>query len=146
MNGGHWKIGMMLALLGLSGCGDNSPPAGSEQIKAYGAEVLNQYQRRADLAPNLVSTVKGYAAQNQQVLTQVSAARAAIVDLRVAPELLNNPEALAKFQSAQTQLSGSLSRLVALTKNNPPLKADGLACPPLKRLRRDRPCVSVASP
>jgi len=125
MNKEHWKVGMMLALLGLSGCGDNRSPTGSEQIKAYGAEALNQYQRRAELVPNMVSTVKGYGAQSQEVLTQVNAARTAIGALRVTPELLNNPDALAKVQNAQTQLSGSLSRLATLAQNTPPLKAEG---------------------
>src|ERR1700730_13255521 len=94
----------MVAGLLLSGCGYNSIQAQDEQTKAAWSEVLNQYQRRADLIPNLVNTVKGYAAQEQTVLLGVTEARAKVGSLQVTPQLANDPEALAKFQAAQGQL------------------------------------------
>jgi LemA protein len=97
-----------------------------EQIKASWAEVVNQYQRRADLAPNLVNTVKGYAAQEKDVLIQVTQARAAATSMQVTPEVLNDPAAFAKFQAAQGALSGALSRLLVVSENYPQLKSDGL--------------------
>jgi LemA protein len=108
----------------LSGCGYNSIQAQDEQTKAAWSEVLNQYQRRADLIPNLVNTVKGYAAQEQTVLLGVTEARAKVGSLQVTPQLANDPEALAKFQAAQTQLGGALSRLLAVTENYPDLKSN----------------------
>ncbi len=108
----------------LSGCGYNSLQAGDEQVKANWAEVLNQYQRRADLVPNLVNTVKGYATHEKDVLTQVTAARAQVGALTVSADVLNDPAALAKFQAAQGALSGALSRLLAVSENYPQLKAD----------------------
>jgi LemA protein len=114
---------MLVASL-LGGCGYNTLQAGDEQIKASWSEVVNQYQRRADLVPNLVSTVKGYASHEQQVLTQVAEARAKVGSLQVTPEVLNDPQAFARFQSAQGQLSGALSRLLAVSENYPQLKAD----------------------
>src|SRR6204780_2888003 len=113
-----------LAGLLLSGCGYNAMQAQDEQIKAAWAEVLNQYQRRADLIPNLVNTVKGYAAQEQQVLLGVTEARAKVGSIQATPELLNDPAAFAKFQAAQGQLSGALSRLLVVTENYPQLKSD----------------------
>jgi LemA protein len=95
-----------------------------EQIKAAWAEVLNQYQRRADLIPNLVNTVKGYAAQEQQVLIGVTEARAKVGSIQATPELVNDPQALAKFQAAQGELSGALSRLMVVSENYPQLKSD----------------------
>jgi len=86
--------------------------------------VINQYQRRADLIPNLVNTVKGYAAQEQQVLLGVTEARAKVGSIQATPELVNNPEALAKFQAAQAQLTGALSHLIAVAENYPQLKSD----------------------
>ncbi|SCK05145.1 LemA family protein [Vogesella sp. LIG4] len=119
------KLVLSLLLVGsLSGCGYNSLQAGDEQIKASWSEVLNQYQRRADLVPNLVNTVKGYAIHEQTVLQQVTAARARVGSLQVTPELAANPQALAQFQSAQAQLGGALSRLMVVSENYPQLKAD----------------------
>ncbi len=114
---------LLLASL-LGGCGYNTLQTGDEQIKASWSEVVNQYQRRADLVPNLVNTVKGYAAHESQVLTQVAEARARVGSMQVTPELLNDPQALARFQAAQGQLSGALSRLLAVSENYPQLKAD----------------------
>lgn len=113
----------MLAL-SLSSCGYNTFQSLDEEAKASWAEVLNQYQRRADLVPNLVEIVKGYAAHESEVLTQVADARSRVGSIQVTPELLNDPEALAKFQAAQGQLTGALSRLMAISENYPNLKAD----------------------
>ena len=115
--------GVALVML-LSGCGYNSIQSQDEQIKAAWSEVLNQYQRRADLIPNLVSTVKGYAAQEQTVLLGVTQARAKVGSIQMTPELANDPAALAKFQAAQGELSGALSRLLVVTENYPQLKSD----------------------
>jgi LemA protein len=115
--------GVALVML-LSGCGYNSIQSQDEQIKAAWSEVLNQYQRRADLIPNLVSTVKGYAAQEQTVLLGVTQARAKVGSIQITPELANDPAALAKFQAAQGELSGALSRLLVVTENYPQLKSD----------------------
>jgi LemA protein len=111
-------------LLSLSGCGYNQFQSLDEEAKASWSEVLNQYQRRADLVPNLVETVKGYAAHEQEVLTDVANARSKVGSMQVTPELLNDPEAFAKFQAAQGQLTGALSRLMAVAENYPNLKAD----------------------
>jgi LemA protein len=113
-----------VAVLLLSGCGYNAMQAQDEQVKSAWSEVINQYQRRADLIPNLVNTVKGYAAQEQTVLLGVTQARAKVGSLQVTPELVNNPEAFAKFQAAQGELSGALSRLMVVTENYPQLKSD----------------------
>ena len=116
---------MMVALIfSLSGCGYNQLQSGDEQIAASWSEVINQYQRRADLVPNLVKTVQAYASHEQQVLTQVAEARARVGSLQVTPEVLNDPAAFAKFQAAQGQLSSALSRLLAVSENYPQLKAD----------------------
>ena len=115
-----------LAVLILSGCGYNKFQTTDEQVKASWSEVVNQYQRRADLIPNLVSTVKGFAAQEQAVLLGVTNARAKVGSLQVTPEVLNNPEAFAKFQAAQGELSSALSRLLVVTENYPELKSDTL--------------------
>jgi LemA protein len=114
----------MVVTLSLSGCGYNRLQSNDEQIKASWSEVVNQYQRRADLIPNLVNTVKGYAAHENDVLTQVTQARAAATSVQVTPEVLNDPAAFAKFQAAQGALSGALSRLLAVSENYPNLKAD----------------------
>ncbi len=114
----------LLAITTLSGCGYNTFQSQDEQIKASWAEVLNQYQRRADLIPNLVSTVKGYAAHEKDVLTQVTEARAQVGALQATPELLNDPAAFAKFQQAQAQMGSALSRLLVVAENYPQLKAD----------------------
>lgn len=115
----------LFAALSLSGCGYNAMQAQDEQIKASWAEVLNQYQRRADLVPNLVNVVKGYAAHENEVLIQVTAARSQVGALKITPELIANPEALAKFQQAQAQMGAALARLLAVAESYPNLKADG---------------------
>ena len=112
------------AALLLAGCGYNSLQTQDEQVKSAWSEVINQYQRRADLIPNLVSTVKGYAAQEQQVLLGVTEARAKVGTIQATPELVNDPAALAKFQAAQGELTSALSRLVAVSENYPQLKSD----------------------
>jgi len=116
--------GIIAAALLLSGCGYNTMQSQDEQVKSAWSEVLNQYQRRADLIPNLVNTVKGYAAQEQQVLLGVTEARARVGSVQMTPEMLNDPQAFAKFQAAQGQLSGALSRLLVVTENYPQLKSD----------------------
>ena len=113
-----------LAAIALSGCGYNDLQRQDEQIKSSWSEVLNQYQRRADLVPNLVATVKGYAAQEERVLTEVTNARASVGSIKATPELINDPEAFAKFQAAQGQLQSALSRLLVVAENYPQLKSD----------------------
>ncbi|MFZ6758167.1 LemA family protein [Undibacterium sp. Ji50W] len=119
-----WLLLSAILLLNISGCGYNSFQSGDEQVKSNWSEVLNQYQRRADLVPNLVNTVKGFAAQEKDVLLGVTNARAKVGSVQATPELLNNPEAFAKFQTAQGELSGALSRLLVVTENYPQLKSD----------------------
>lgn len=114
----------LLLVLALSGCGYNTFQTLDEETKASWSEVLNQYQRRADLVPNLVETVKGYAAHEKEVLTEVADARSKVGSLQVTPEVLNDPDAFAKFQAAQGQLTSALSRLMAVAENYPNLKAD----------------------
>ncbi len=111
----------LLALLAvfatlLSGCGYNTFQTTDEQVKAAWSEVLNQYQRRADLVPNLVNTVKGYAAHEKDVLTQVTEARAKVGGIQATPELINNPQAFQQFQQAQAGLSSALSRLLVVAE------------------------------
>ncbi len=118
-----WTFAGALALL-LSGCGYNEFQRLDEQTKSAWSEVLNQYQRRADLVPNIVATVKGEAAFEQDTLTKVVEARARATAIQVTPETLNNPEAFAKFQAAQGELSSALSRLLVVTENYPNLKAN----------------------
>jgi len=108
----------------LSGCGYNTLQSTDEQIKAGWAEVLNQYQRRADLVPNLVETVKAFAAQEQQVLLGVTNARARVGSIQATPELINDPQAFAKFTAAQGELTSALSRLLVVAENYPQLKSD----------------------
>jgi len=110
--------------LAVSGCGYNAMQTQDEQIKSAWSEVLNQYQRRADLIPNLVNTVKGYAAQESSVLLGVTEARAKVGSIQATPELVNDPAAFAKFQAAQGELSSALSRLLVVTENYPQLKSD----------------------
>jgi LemA protein len=117
---------LALLMLLLGGCGYNTLQSTDEQIKAAWSEVLNQYQRRADLVPNLVNVVKGYAAHEQQVLTQVTEARAKVGTIQATPALINDEQAFARFQQAQGELSSALSRLLAVSENYPQLKADGL--------------------
>ncbi|WP_036302091.1 LemA family protein [Methylotenera sp. L2L1] len=114
----------ILLVLSLTGCGYNTFQSLDEESKAGWSEVLNQYQRRADLVPNLVNVVKGYASHEKEVLTEVADARSKVGSMQVTPELLNDPEAFAKFQAAQGQLSSALSRLLAVSENYPNLKAD----------------------
>ena len=108
----------------LTGCGYNQFQSLDEQTKSAWAEVLNQYQRRADLVPNIVATVKGEAAFEQDTLTKVVEARAKATSMQVTPETLNNPEAFKKFQAAQGELTSSLSRLLVVSENYPNLKAN----------------------
>ncbi|OGT19030.1 MAG: hypothetical protein A2V90_00600 [Gammaproteobacteria bacterium RBG_16_57_12] len=116
----------LIISLFLSGCGYNTLQATDEQIKASWSEVINQYQRRADLVPNLVNVVKGYAAHEEEVLTKVTQARSKVGSLQVTPELINNQQAFAQFQAAQGELTSALSRLLVVAENYPQLKADGL--------------------
>lgn len=121
------RVGRALAvaaILLLSGCGYNELQSTDQQVKAAWAEVLNQYQRRADLIPNLVQTVKGYAAQEQQVLLGVTNARARVGSIQATPELINDPQAFARFQQAQGELTSALSRLLVVVENYPQLKSD----------------------
>lgn len=118
------KLAMLALVLSLSGCGYNTFQSLDEESKAAWSEVLNQYQRRADLVPNLVETVKGYAEHEKEVLTEVAEARSKVGSMQVTPEVLNDPEAFAKFQAAQGQLTSALSRLMAVAENYPNLKAD----------------------
>jgi LemA protein len=118
-------LALTIALpLVLSGCGYNTLQKTDEQIKAAWAEVVNQYQRRADLIPNLVNTVKGFAAQEQQVLLGVTNARAKVGTIQATPELINDPQAFARFQQAQGELSSALSRLMVVVERYPQLKSD----------------------
>ena len=110
--------------LSLTGCGYNTFQTNDEQVKASWSEVLNQYQRRADLVPNLVSTVKGEAKFEQDTLTKVVEARAKATSIQATPELVNDPAAFQKFQQAQGQLTGALSRLMVVSENYPNLKAN----------------------
>ncbi|BCZ84541.1 LemA family protein [Paraburkholderia terrae] len=115
---------MAIAVLGISGCGYNAIQTQDEQVKASWSEVLNQYQRRADLVPNLVNTVKGFASQEKDVLTRVTEARAGVGSVQASPELINDPQAFSKFEAAQAQLTSSLSRLLVVSENYPQLKSD----------------------
>lgn len=119
-------IGLILMSLSLSGCGYNTLQTTDEQIKASWGEVLNQYQRRADLVPNLVNVVKGYASHESDVLTRVTESRARVGAIQATPDLINDEEAFTRFQDAQGELSAALTRLVAVAENYPQLKADGL--------------------
>jgi LemA protein len=120
------RIPVLVACLGLlvAGCGVNNIPSYEENAKAKWSDVLNQYQRRADLIPNLVETVKGYAAQERQVLEEVTNARARATQVQIPPDIINNPEAFKRFQEAQTQLSGALGRLLAVSERYPDLKSN----------------------
>jgi len=115
---------MLGASLLLGGCGYNTIQTQDEAVKASWSEVVNQYQRRADLIPNLVNTVKGFAAQEEKVLVGVTEARARATSIQVTPELLNNPQALQKFQAAQGDLTTALKSLLMVTENYPQLKSD----------------------
>ena len=117
-------LGLIAAALTLNGCGYNDFQRLDEQSKAAWSEVLNQYQRRADLVPNIVATVKGEAAFEQDTLTRVIEARAKATSIQVTPETLNNPAAFSQFQQAQGELSGALSRLMAVSERYPTLQAN----------------------
>lgn len=141
------KLGMLLAViatLSLSGCGYNTLQQQDEGVKAAWSEVLNQYQRRADLVPNLVNTVKGFAAQEQTVLTEVTNARASVGAIKATPELINDPVAFQKFVQAQNQLQGALSRLLAVSENYPQLKSDALFADLLSQLEGTENRIAVA--
>jgi LemA protein len=115
---------LVAATLGLSSCGYNTIQAQDEQVKAAWSEVINQYQRRADLIPNLVNTVKGYAQQEQDVLLGVTNARAKVGSIQATPELVNDPAAFRRFQDAQSEMTSALSRLLVVAENYPQLKSD----------------------
>jgi LemA protein len=119
----RWLL-MLLVALSLTGCGYNDFQRLDEQSKSAWSEVLNQYQRRADLVPNLVATVKGEASFEQDTLSKVVEARSKATSMQVTPETLNNPEAFAKFQQAQGELSSALSRLMVVVERYPDLKAN----------------------
>ncbi len=119
----RWLLTLMSALA-LGGCGYNDFQRLDEQTKSAWSEVLNQYQRRADLVPNIVATVKGEAAFEQDTLTKVVEARAKATSIQVTPETLNNPEAFKKFQAAQGELGSALSRLMMVSEQYPSLKAN----------------------
>lgn len=114
----------LMSALFLSGCGYNTIQTTDEQVKAAWSEVLNQYQRRADLVPNLVNVVKAEANFEQETLTKVVEARSKATSIQATPELINDPEAFNKFQQAQGELSGALSRLLLITENYPNLRAN----------------------
>lgn len=116
---------LLLVVAGLlSGCGYNQIQINDETVSAAWSEVLNQYKRRADLIPNLVSVVQGYAGHEKEVLIRVTEARANVAGIKATPELINDPEAFAKFQKAQSELGGALARLLVVSENYPQLKAD----------------------
>jgi LemA protein len=121
----HWRlVAMMLVASLLSGCGMNNIPTYDEQVKAAWAQVENQYQRRADLIPNLVETVKGYAKQEQETLTAVVEARAKATSIQVDASTIDDPQKLQQFDQAQQQLSGALSRLLVVSERYPDLKSN----------------------
>jgi LemA protein len=117
-------LGLIFALFGLTACDINAVPRQDEAVKAAWSQVLNQYQRRADLIPNLVETVKGYARQEQQVLTAVTEARAKATQMQLPPDILSNPEVFKQFERNQTALTGALGRLLAVSESYPQLKSD----------------------
>ena len=115
---------VVVAAMTLAGCGVNAIPTYDEQAKAAWSDVLNQYQRRADLIPNLVETVKGIARQEQTVFTDVTEARSRATQMQIPADILTNPEAFARFQAAQGELGAALSRLIAITENYPDLRSN----------------------
>ncbi len=119
-----FRIFALAALSALSGCGYNTLQTTDEAIQSAWSEVLNQYQRRADLVPNLVETVKAFAAQEREVLTAVTEARSRVGSIQATPQLVDNPEAFQRFQAAQGELSSALSRLLVVAENYPQLKSD----------------------
>jgi LemA protein len=117
-------VGILLASVNLAGCGYNTLQKQDEAVKAEWSEVVNQYQRRADLIPNLVAAVKGFAAQEERVLVGVTEARAKVGSIQITPEVLNDPEAFAKFQAAQGELTAALKSLIAVSESYPDLKSN----------------------
>jgi LemA protein len=121
----QWRLAVVaLAVMLLAGCGYNTLQAQDERIKAAWSEVLNQYQRRADLVPNLVNTVQGFAAQEREVILGATEARARVGSIQATPELLNDEQALQRFLQAQGEMSSALSRLLLVAENYPQLKSD----------------------
>lgn len=118
------SMALLALVLLLSGCGYNNIQTQDEAVKAQWSEVLNQYQRRADLVPNLVATVKGFAAQEERVLVEVTNARASVGKMNITAEQASDPETLKKFQAAQGELSGALSRLLVVSENYPELRSN----------------------
>src|SRR5213595_381291 len=118
-----WALSLLAALT-LSGCGYNDFQTKDEEVKAQWQEVLNQYKRRADLIPNLVATVQGFAQQEKDVLIGVTNARAKVGSVQATPEALNDPQAMKNFSQAQGELSGALSRLLVVVERYPELKSD----------------------
>ncbi len=133
-----WTVLAALATLSLTNCGYNAIQSTDEQVKSSWSEVVNQYQRRADLVPNLVNSVKGFAQQEKDVLLGVTNARAKVGSVQATPEVLNDPAAFQKFQAAQGELSSALSRLLVVTENYPQLKSDALVPRPDVATRRHR--------
>jgi LemA protein len=119
-----WRVLLLGLALSLSGCGYNTLQSQDEQIKAAWAEVLNQYQRRSDLIPNLVATVQGFAKQEKDVFLGVTNARAKVGSIQATPEMVDNPETFQRFVQAQGELTGALSRLLVVAENYPQLKSD----------------------
>jgi LemA protein len=119
-----FSLAVFALALVISGCGYNSIQSGDEHVQAAWADVVNQYKRRADLIPNLVSTVKGYAEHEQEVLTKVTEARTKATSINLDASVLDNEETFRRFQESQSALSGALSRLLAVAENYPQLKAD----------------------
>ena len=117
-------IALVLVVPSLSGCGINTIPTLDEQVKSSWAQVENQYQRRADLIPNLVETVKGFAAQEKETLTAVTEARAKVGSMQVGRDIIDDPEALQKFEQAQRNLGGAISRLMLVAERYPDLKSN----------------------
>jgi LemA protein len=134
----------VLMSLSLTNCGYNTIQSSDEQIKANWSEVVNQYQRRADLVPNLVNSVKGFAQQEKDVLLGVTNARAKVGSIQATPEVLNDPAAFQKFQQAQGELSNALSRLLVVTENYPQLKSDALFRDLLSQLEGTENRIAVA--
>ncbi|MCW5890861.1 MAG: LemA family protein [bacterium] len=115
---------LVAVIVGMGGCGYNTIQERDEQVQAAWSEVLNQYQRRADLVPNLVKTVQGMAAQERAVIDSVTQARAKLGSIQATPQLLNDPDAFARFQAAQRELGSALSRLLVVAENYPQIKSD----------------------
>src|SRR5258707_7455253 len=121
-----WTVLAALATLSVTNCGYNAIQTNDEQVKSGWSEVVTQYERRGDLVPNLVNSVKGFAQQEKDVLLGVTNARAKVGSIQATPEVLNDPAAFQKFQAAQGELSNALSRLLVVTENYPQLKSDAL--------------------